>query len=108
MEISVHGEKKRPLSQFSFDVGPCHRTTHTVLKIDLRCICCPMEFMETIQVPNEQVYLEVLCGELDFSKDPFIFMNRLLISANKHKNKIIYVSLLKGGYYYFWKNVENG
>lgn len=72
--------------------------THTFLKIDFKYICCPMEFMEAIQVPNEQAYLEVLCGELDLSKGPFIFMKRLLISANKNKNKIIYVSLLKGGY----------
>lgn len=57
-----------------------------------------MEFMEAIQVPNEQAYWEVLCGKLDFSKGPFIFMKRILILADNNKNKIIYVSLLKRGY----------
>lgn len=49
-----------------------------------------MEFMEAIQVPNEQAYLEVLCGELDLSKSPFIFMKRLLISANNNKFMFLY------------------
>lgn len=47
-----------------------------------------MQFMEGIQVPNEQAYLVVLYEELDLSKDPFIFMKRPLISTNKNKNKI--------------------
>lgn len=46
--------------------------------------------MEAIQVPNEQTYLEVLCGELDLSKSPFIFMKRLLISANNN-NKFMFL-----------------
>lgn len=98
MEISDHGGKKRPLSQFSFDAGPFHWMTHTFLKIDFKYIFCPMEFMEAIQVPNEQAYWEVLYAKLDLSKGLFIFMKRILISANNNKNKITYVSSLKGGY----------
>lgn len=43
-----------------------------------------MEFIETIHVLNKQAYLYFLCGKLDFLKGLFIFMKRLLISANKN------------------------
>lgn len=43
-----------------------------------------MEFIEAIHVLNKQAYLYFLCGELDFSKGLFIFLKRLLISANKN------------------------